>query len=67
MAKKDEDALTEQLNIRVSPQDLADLEQLSIPDVAKPGTVARVALRLGIERLKSDPNLLIESQRKKKK
>lgn len=66
MAGKD-DALTEQLNIRVSEKDLDELERLAIPDVVAPGTVARVALRLGIERLKADPKLLVESQRKKKR
>lgn len=60
------DALTKQLNLRVSPNDMKALEDLAVPPVIAPGTVARIAMRLGIEQLKKDENLLLKAARKDK-
>lgn len=65
MAEED-DALTKQLNLRVSPNDLKALDDLAVPEVIAAGTVARVAMRLGIEQLKRDPGLLLKAARQDK-
>lgn len=65
MAEED-DALTKQLNLRVSPNDLKALDELAVPGVIAPGTVGRVALRLGIEALKRDPALVLKAAKQDK-